>query len=505
MKRTVLFILATVLTVASVSAKREKKVEVDSLGNKIKTGWNFGILPSVAYDADYGFQGGVLTNIYDYGDGHQYPEYIHSIYVEAAYTTKHHGIFRVNYDSKYLIPNHRLTLDATYLPDAMCDFYGFNGYQGVYNNNWHAWKKDPAKMDVTNYQSRVYYKYKRDLIRFAADVEGTIWKDIKWNAGIGVLGYLIDDCDIEMLNGKKHKYEIDPVTGEKTDWKSLDPNVNGLFQKYKDWGLINADEARGGWHPYARVGLSYDTRDKRQGPTRGIYADAFFTYSAAFNAAYGQQAAAGYNHLQFNATFRHYVPVYKDRITFAYRLGTQNVIAGKSPFYMNTYLNTQFIQRVLYEGLGGGNSIRGMMANRILADGFAYANIEFRFRVVNFDIKRQHFFIGLNPFFDLGVVTQPYSLGVTEDELKAKILADPDVIAHNTAHPESPWGVEQFFSFEKSDIYRPHMTAGIGLKIGMNENFVLSADWAMPVNEKYYMGQDNAKYANFYVKMGYLF
>ena len=46
----------------------------------------------------------------------------------------------------------------------------------------------------------------------------------------------------------------------------------------------------------------------------------------------------------------------------------------------------------------------------------------------------------------------------------------------------------------------PHMTAGIGLKIGMNENFVLSADWGMPINR-----QDNQKLANFYVKMGYLF
>jgi len=503
MKRIALFILVAVLSTGSIYAKREKKVEVDSLGNKIKTGWNFGILPSVAYDADYGFQGGVLTNIYDYGDGHQYPEYIHSIYVEAAYTTKHHGIFRVNYDSKYLIPNHRLTLDATYLPDAMCDFYGFNGYQSVYNSNWHTWKKDPAKMDVANYQSRVYYKYKRDLIRFAADIEGTIWKDLKWNAGIGVLGYLIDSCDIEMLNGKKHAYDpLDP-TG---DWKSLNPEVHGLYEKYIDWGLITKDEERGGWHPYARVGLSYDTRDKRQGPTKGIYADLFFTYSAAFNAAYGQQASAGYNHLQFNFTFRHYVPVYKDRITFAYRLGTQNLVAGRSPFYMNSYLNTQFIQRVLYEGLGGGNSVRGMMANRIMADGFAYANIEFRFRVVNFDIKRQHFFIGLNPFFDLGVITQPYSLGVSESDLAAKIAVDPDVVAHNaTADSENQWSVNSFFSFDKKDIYRPHMTAGIGLKIGMNENFVLSADWAMPVNEKYYMTQDNAKYANFYIKMGYLF
>jgi len=152
---------------------------------------------------------------------------------------------------------------------------------------------------------------------------------------------------------------------------------------------------------------------------------------------------------------------------------------------MNNYMNTLFIQRVYYEGLGGGNSIRGMMANRILANGFAFANVEFRFRVVNFDIGRQHFFVGLNPFFDLGVITQPYTLDYTK--LKAQVEATGDKF-------------EDYFSADPKDAYLPHMTAGLGLKIGMNENFVLSADWGMPLNK-----QDNAKWANFYVKMGYLF
>lgn len=491
MKRLFICSLCCLLVIPCTYARKEKKQEVDSLGNKIKTGWNFGILPSVAYDADYGFQGGILTNVYFYGDGSQYPEYIHSIYFEGAYTTKHHGIFRLNYDSKYLIPNHRLTLDATYLPDAMCDFYGFNGYQSVYNSDWAFWKKKTAKMPhPEEYQSRVYYKYKRDLIRFAADIEGTIYKGLKWNAGIGVLGYIIDECDINMLNGKKNVY--DPAQPHYAQ-KALDPNVQGLYSKYKEWGLIDANEANGGWHPYARAGITFDTRDKRQGPNRGIYTDLFFTYSAAFNSSkYGNQAAAGYNHLQLNFTFRHYVPVWHSNarcfsnITFAYRLGTQNLIAGKSPFYMNNYMNTLFIQRVYYEGLGGGNSVRGMMANRLLANGFAFANIEFRFRVVNFDIGRQHFYVGLNPFFDLAEVTQPYTLD--QEQIKSKMSA------------EDLTNVDRYFDFDKKAIYRPHMTAGVGLKVGMNENFVLSADWAMPFDR-----QDNNKVTNFYIKMGYLF
>ena len=162
---------------------------------------------------------------------------------------------------------------------------------------------------------------------------------------------------------------------------------------------------------------------------------------------------------------------------------------------MNNYLNALFIQRVYYEGLGGGNSVRGMMAHRVLANGFAFANVEFRFRIVNFDIGRQHFFVGLNPFFDLGIITQPYDLdelverhtGGLYTNLRQAVAANGD-------------NYDDYFSDSRKDIYRPHMTAGIGLKIGMNENFVLSADWGMPIDR-----QDNNKYANFYVKMGYLF
>lgn len=467
-------ILTTILAVTAFAAQAQN---MDS--TKVKRGWNMGILPSVAFDADYGFQGGLLTNVYYYGDGSQYPEYIHSIFAEGAYTTKRRGIFRVNYDSKYLIPNHRLTIDATYLPDAMCDFYGFNGYQSIYNSSWSNWKH----LNETEYQSRVYYKMKRDLVRLAGDLEGPISGHLHWNGGVGILGYVLDECDVDHLNGDNTFDSSLP----RSQQKPLDPNLKGLYERYCDWGLITPEERNGGWHPYLRGGISLDSRNKRQGPTRGIYADAFLTYSAAF----GKQAQAGYNHLQLNLTFRHYIQLMsRDRLTLAYRIGTQNLIAGKSPFYMNSYLNTQFIQRVIYEGLGGANSLRGILANRICSDGFLYANIEIRSRVANFDVGNQHIFIGLNPFVDMGMVTQPYQLRKSESELRSLLASE---------------GLDYDEYFSSKDLHTPHLAAGIGLKVGMNENFVLSVDWATPMGPATLRHQDNDKISNLYIKMGYLF
>ena len=44
-----------------------------------KTGINFGPLPAIGYNSNLGWHYGVLTDIYWYGDGSKYPEYIWKI------------------------------------------------------------------------------------------------------------------------------------------------------------------------------------------------------------------------------------------------------------------------------------------------------------------------------------------------------------------------------------------------------------------------------------------
>ena len=429
----------------------------------VRKGWTFGALPSVSYDADYGFQYGALTNIYYFGDGSTYPEYLHSLYLEASYTTKQYGVFRFFYDSKYAIPNHRLTVDVTYLPDALSDFYGFNGYQSVYNP---AWTDDKS----SDYVSRAFYKMKRDLFRVAVDLQKPVTDSWYLNYGAGVLGYNVGEVDLDMLNKGK-------------DAEDQLPDVESLYEKYVLWDIISPNEARGGWHPYLRGGLTYDTRNQQQNPSRGIYSDAFLTYTAAFG------DMKEYNNLKFNFNFRHYLPI-TENISFAYRVGTQLNMFGKSPFYINSYMNTLFIQRVIYEGLGGGNSLRGIVRNRILSDGFAFANVELRLKLWKFKIGKENFYVGINPLFDAGMVLQPYSL-------------DKDVIENNIKENDPSFDLntlDNYFDFDESLIYNPHMSVGVGLKVAMNENFIVSVDWATPLNKA-----DNGKVSNLYIKIGYMF
>ena len=450
-------------TMVEMTDEKEPKVKKEKSKDTVRTGWTFGVLPSIAFDSDLGFQFGALTNIYYFGDGSQYPEYLHSFYAEAAYTTKRSGIFRFSYDSKYLIPKHRLSVDIAFLPDAMCDFFGYNGSQSIYKDSWKDTESD-------SYRTRAFYKFKRDLLRISGDIQGKIQGNWNWNAGLGVLMYNVGSVNIDMINKGK------------SEDKKL-PNVDGLYEKYVKWNIIKPNE-NGGWHPYLRGGITYDTRNRQQNPSKGIYTDLFFTYSAAF----GNQSE--YNNLKANFTFRHYVPIYKDYIAFAYRLATQITLAGNSPFYMNNYWNTLYIQRVHYEGLGGANTLRGIMRNRVLSNGFAFANVEFRFKVVKFNIKKENFYIGLVPFMDAGMVLQPYKL-------------DKKTILNSIRANDPTFDIDDlsdYIDFDKSKLYVPHISAGLGLKIAMNDNFVLSVDWAMPMKK-----EDNPKMANLYIKMGYMF
>ncbi len=446
MKKTL--ILPLLLTCAlTLSAQEETR--------HVRQGWTFGVLPSVAYDADLGFQYGALTNIYYFGDGSTYPEYLHSFYAEAAYTTKHFGLFRFSYDSKHLIPKHRLSVDLTYLPDQMCDFYGFNGYQSEYNAAY-------SNQDDAAYISRAYYKYHRDLFRFSADLQGSITNDLYWNAGIGLLHFGVGPVNIDRLNS---------YTKDHDKWL---PDTVSLFGYYVQDGYISNAEADGGFHPYLHGGVTYDTRDRLQNPTRGIHTDAFLTYYM------GLGNMSDYGNLKFNFNFRQYISLYSDRLICAYRVGTQLTLAGDSPFYLNTYLNQLYMQRVVYEGLGGANSVRGIMRNRILAPGVAFANIELRTRVASLKVGKNMFYLGLVPFLDAGMVVQPYR----------PVCQDPHLGGHTAD--------DGFFG--DHGVYRPHLGGGLGVKVAMNDNFVLSVDWATAFDK-----QDNSKFSNLYIKMGYMF
>ena len=117
----------------------------------VKTGINLGPLPAIAFDADKGFQYGALLNIYDYGDGTNYPNYNSKWYLEASFFTKGSQLYTLSYDNKELIPGIRWSSTVTATVDKAFDFYGFNGYMSYYDydriavGNENKTVQDPSK------------------------------------------------------------------------------------------------------------------------------------------------------------------------------------------------------------------------------------------------------------------------------------------------------------------------------------------------------------------------
>ena len=127
---------------------------------------------------------------------------------------------------------------------------------------------------------------------------------------------------------------------------------------------------------------------------------------------------------------------------------------------------------MISEGFGSSNTIRGIRENRILTEGFAWVNAELRIKLVSFKVAGQYFYIATNPFFDAGIVTKQYRAEIFEGKnaLGVSNSTDPRLALLST-----PQGADIYDSTKAGDLIT---SAGAGLKIAMNQNFIVSVEFA---------------------------
>lgn len=428
--------------------------DTDSTGTqkpeKIKKGLNWNPFPVIGYNTDIGFQYGLLLDVYNYGDGSLYPGYKYAIYTEISRTTKGGGINQLFFDSKYLLPwNLRITADISYLTELALNFYGFNGYEAIFNPSF-------EDDESTAYQSRVFYRHQRKFTRFTVDVQGRLFnKKTLWLGGIGYFDTRISTVDIDKLNKGKEDSEKLPDTAL-------------LYDKYVQWGIIGEQEQSGGQIPYFKAGLLFDSRDSEANPMKGIWSEMLFFIAPEI------LGNNDYSYIKLAVTHRQYFTIVKDKLSFVYRLGYQGTIAGKVPFYMQPYMITSFAKVTTTDGLGGAKTIRGLLRNRVVGDGIAYGNFEVRWKFYKTVIWNQNVYFGLNAFADVGKVVQKINIQ-NEDVLEETETA--------------------FFSQQDESL---HWTTGAGLRIVMNQNFVIAADYGVAIDKR------DGK-SGLYIGIGYLF
>jgi outer membrane protein assembly factor BamA len=436
MKKTLLalflaaFLMPTFAQDDTTEGTDEKKEE------KVKSGWSFGALPVVAFDSDQGFKYGALANIYHYGDGSRYPMYDHSVYVEWSRTVKGSGINQITWDTDRLIPGIRSFFEASLLTEKALDFYGFNGYQAIYDKA----VSDSYTADADPLANRLFFRHSRQLVRIKADFQGQIsGNKFRWLAGVGFYGNKISPVDVDALNeGKTEDLLSD----------------NSLFQNYIDWGIINPDQIDGGGHTLLKGGLVWDTRDNEPNPYSGMWTELQLHYAPSF------LSNTDYGYGRFVFTHRQYFTIIPDWINFAGRVSYQGKIFGDMPFYMMPYLfNTA--PKLTSDGVGGNKTVRGVLRNRVVGEGFAYGNLEVRGKVLKTKFLKQNFYIALATFLDAGMVTQPYAL-------PENLLVD---------YPAA----EAFIDPSAKEV--PHLGYGAGIHLVLNQNFIVTVDYGMAVKE----------------------
>jgi outer membrane protein assembly factor BamA len=444
MKRLMLVIcLVAIYTVSLVAQDADSTTKVKK--EKIKDGFSFGGVPVVAYDADVGFKYGALVNLYWY-DSLRYPMYDHSIYLEWSRTTRGNGINQITYDSDRLIPGIRSFLEFSYLTEKALDFYGYNGYQAVYDLDF---EQNPV--DDMSSPNRLYYRHARQLLRIKADFQGEIiGQKFRWLAGIAYYGNKISAVDVDDLTERK-----DPA-----DMLSS----NSLYQDYVDWGVIKADQAEGGNHTLLKAGLVYDTRDNEPNPFRGIWTEMQLHYAPSF------LSNRDYSFARLVVTHRQYFTLIPEWMSMAYRLSYQGKIAGEMPFYMLPYLyNTA--PKLTSDGVGGGKTVRGVRRNRIVGDGFAYGNLELRGKVVRGTVLNQNVYIALSAFADAGMVTQKYKFDA------AGIPQEP--INSQPGYEDKP---ERVIDMDAKEV--PHLGFGAGFHLAINQNFIITVDYGFAAKKE---------------------
>jgi outer membrane protein assembly factor BamA len=414
-KKYLVLILTFVLQISVFAQKDTINVE------KIKKGWTFGAMPAIAYNSDIGMRYGGVVNFFNFGDGTTYPDYHHSIYLEWTRTTKGNGRNILRFDSKKLIPKVRTSFTISYLTEKALNFYGFNGYEALYNRKF-------INVNSDEYISRMYYSLEQKNFQFSLDFQGKLFADnLFWVAGIGHNTNDIGTVDIAEFNKGK-------------DPEEMLPDRNLLYDDYVEWGIIPEEQKNGGNINLLKLGMVYDTRDNEPNPMSGMWTEAFLLASPSL-------LESDYAYTKLCITHRQYFTLIKKRLNFAYRLGYQGKIAGEMPFYMLPYIYSS--NKPTVNGLGGSKTLRGLLRNRVVGEDFLFGNMEFRWKFLRTVVFNQNLYIALSAFTDFGYITDKYEYPNPQN---IDLIEDKDGL---------------------------HSTYGGGLHFALNENFIVAVDYGL--------------------------
>jgi len=410
MKRAGIHLIIGVLLISGLATAQKKP----------RTGWGWGGVPAINYNADEGFGYGIVGNIYNYSDG-SYAPYYWTVQPQIFFTTGGKQEHWLWFDSPYIFGKGiRVTSEIKMLKQLNNPYYGI-GNGSAYNEKAILTDEDDNPEDPAQFIDKHYYTYRRDRFSFKTDLMKALQTHPNGRPKLSVLVGMGLISTTNELNGDSSKLKVD--------------RYNGIIsQKEIDGGLTN----------FLKAGIVHDTRDNEPAPNCGHWTDLVVEL-------YPKLLGSDYQYSRLTITDRRYFPVTK-KIVYTQRMLFEKLF-GDVPFYDMSFYGSSY---KVEEGLGGSKSLRGVLKNRFLGDTKFFANLEFRFKFLEFSQFGQDFYLATNEFFDFGRV---WSKG------------------------------------ECAGSSGLHYSYGAGLHIGWNENFIIAVD----------MGTSEETRVQPYIGLGYLF
>lgn len=368
------------------------------------TGWEVVGIPALNYDADEGVGYGAVMELYRYGQGPLTP-YSMTVQPAVFLTTRGRWDVTLFFDAPSLLPaGWRVSAFLGGQRQLATPFYGL-GNDSAY---------DPS---LESQDNPYFYRFGRTQQQAVVHVQRSL--------GASNLRVLLGA-------GMGHASVVPVPEGKGTTLVAE---------------LLGDDaESPDGWLNFVRAGVIWDTRDRETGPTRGSWSEVLIQ---RVSKSLGSVAS----YTRWTVTDRRYVPI-GSRLTFANRLLLQG-ISGDAPFYDLSAVQTSFKQQ---EGLGGAQSIRGVLKNRFVGKGMLIWNAELRWRLRDFDMLGRAAHLVVSGFVDSGRVWED---GVVLSELTSDL----------------------------------HHGFGGGVRLGLGDNFVVAAD----------IGFSDELTAPVYIGLGYLY
>ena len=412
MKRILLSFAILLVPVLALAQDNKKEI--------VKTGWNIGLLPAFRYDNDLGFQFGALSQLYHYGDGSDYPNYRHKVMAIASVYSRGAKQFSLDYDSKHLLRDMRVTAHAEYMDNPLHGFYGFNGAVAPYYADLDR-RKAADGQDGIAFYANAQHQFTASL-----DLQGRMADHLTWIGGVRYVWQDYKDVSVSVYDG-----------------------TQSLFHQYVENGLISESET---WGHRAELkgGVVYDTRDFEANPARGLYATATLTGGASFSSERSLS-------MVFAFDVRQYLPIIPSRLTLAWQVKGGGLVAGSLPFYALPAFE-----------------MRGTFGNRITGADVLGGSLDLRLRLASFQAIKQNFELGLVGFADAGAVIRPYRLDAQKRLGGCTVEKTLDGVAHG------PY--RSVYDPAIAVRERLHTSVGGGFFFSMNHNFITAVEFGHPLN-----------------------